>query len=544
MIRKKMLANQEVNGLSEHWSRNAIFYQIYPLSFKDANGDGKGDLAGIIEKLDYLKSLSIDAIWLSPFYRSPMADFGYDVSDFLDIDPVFGDIQTFEKLVSELHARGIKLILDYVGNHTSSEHPWFKESRSSLSNPKRDWYVWHDPKTDGSPPNNWMSVFGGSAWELDPTTGQYYLHSFLSAQPDLNWRNPEVRAEMMHVVDFWVEKGVDGFRIDALQHFVEDENLGDDSQNMHYNPEIDEPYKLLIHNKSLGNARSMKIVGRFINEALERHPDIFIVGEAYVGTNDLKKLYELSSEGRFAPFNFNLIGLEWKAAEWKRAIDDYQTMLLPGFIPNYVLGNHDVSRVATRVGEARARVAAVLQLTLPGIPFIYYGEELGMTNGVIPHEAIQDFLAKIFKGFHPGRDLERTPMQWDESTHAGFSTAKPWLPVADNYKKLNVANEANDQGSMFVLYKELIGLRKKWRVLQDGVYAPLKAGSPDIFSFKRVLGGKQLVILANFGETEVVENIKDSAKIILNTGLDRSGEEVHGGEIRLRGNEACVVEIK
>ena len=500
-------------------------------------------------------SLGINAVWLSPFYRSPMADFGYDVSDFISVDPVFGDMEIFAKLVSELHKRDIKLIVDYVGNHTSGEHSWFVESRSSKDNPKRDWYVWKDGRSEKEPPNNWMSVFGGSAWEFDPTTKQYYLHSFLSAQPDLNWRNPEVRAEMMRVIDFWVKKGVDGFRIDALQHFVEDKDFRDDAPNPTYYPGNDDPYKLLVHDNSLGNSEGMGLVADFITEALDRHPDIFIVGEAYVGTKDLRKLYELNSSGRFAPFNFNLIGSKWEAAEWKRIIDEYQAMLQTTFLPNYVFGNHDVSRLATRLGEAKSRVAAFLQHTLPGMPFIYYGEELGMINGTIPHEVLQDFLAKIFRGFHPGRDLERTPMQWDDSLHAGFSTTRPWLPVGDSYKTDNVAREKTDPNSMFSLYKSLIEMRKNNPVLRYGEYIPRQSNSPSVFSFERKLGDEHLVIYANFGENIETENLpphrgKPNIKFSTSSkdnSLDFSGDESgngnENGKLKLLPLEAYIVSL-
>ena len=278
-------------ALHSHWSRNAAVYQIYPLSFRDGNGDGRGDLRGILEKIDYLNtrpvkrgdtfsptpdSLAVGAVWLCPFYKSPMADFGYDVEDYRAIDPVFGTMADFEKLVAELHARGIKIIIDFVGNHTSSRHEWFKESRATRFNPRRDWYIWRDK------PNNWLSVFGGSAWELDHVTGQYYLHSFLKEQPDLNWHNPEVRAAMADVIDFWVSKGVDGLRIDALQHFLEDENAPDDPINPAYKKDSDSPYESLVHRFSTADARKMKVIGDFLTSTLERHRDLFIIGEVYV----------------------------------------------------------------------------------------------------------------------------------------------------------------------------------------------------------------------------------------------------------------------
>lgn len=496
---------------SRHWSRDAIVYQIYPLSFQDSNGDGKGDLEGIIKRLDYLNgnehSLGINTVWISPFYKSPMADHGYDVSDYKSIDPAFGTMETFERLVKELHKRDIKVIVDFVGNHTSSQHTWFKESQSSRENPKRDWYVWHDPKPDGDVPNNWLSVFGGSAWTYDEKTKQYYLHSFLKEQPDLNWNNPEVRKEMMNTLDFWVSKGVDGFRIDAIQHFLEDSEWKDDTLNPQFTQKTDDPYQTLLHDHSRVDIEKMTTLGSFVTEALNTYPDIFIIGEAYIGPKDLQKFYQLCPNNRFAPFNFTLISTPWNVADFKNTIDSYQAILTPENIPNYVFGNHDISRVATRIGEAKARITSFLQFTLPGMPFVYYGEEIGMTNGAIPFEAVKDFLSKFFHGFHPGRDLERTPMQWDDSPHAGFSNSKPWLPVNGNYKTVNVEHEKNDPLSMLSHYKSLIRVRKSTPVLRDGTYIARQSKSPNIFSFERILGDERFIILANFGDNIEKEDI-------------------------------------
>ena len=472
--------------LRNHWSRHATVYQIYPMSFQDSDRDGKGDLQGIIDRVDHLVDLGIGAVWICPFYKSPMADFGYDIEDYTMVDPTFGTMADFERLVATLHKHKIRVIVDFVGNHTSAQHPWFTESRSSRTNTKRDWYIWRDPKPDGGPPNTWVSIFGGPAWEYDKETNQYYLHSFLKEQPDLNWRNPNLRAAMMDVIDFWVKKGVDGFRIDALQHFLK-------------NPAEPDPLKTLVPSAGLVDPDKLEIVGSFISDALTHHPDLFIVGEIYMEIEPLVGLYKLCPNGRFMPFNFSLFNLPWKASEFKRSIDTYQALLKHDYLANYTLGNHDISRVATRFGEAQALLAAFLQFTLPGMPFVYYGDEIGMTNGVVEPSAVRDILASIFRT-QPPRDLERTPMQWDDSPHAGFSTDKPWLPVTPNYKTINVEHQKSDQKSPYRLYRALIHLRNSSETLRVGEYIPHKGGTRNIFSFERHLGSERLLVVANFSD--------------------------------------------
>ncbi len=506
-----------------HWSKNAVTYQIYPISFKDSNGDGKGDLAGIIEKIDYLNgsenSLGINAVWICPFYRSPMLDFGYDIEDFMDIDPIFGGMPNFDQLVEELHKRDIKLIIDFVGNHTSDRHKWFTESRSSRDNPKRDWYVWRDGVNDG-PPNNWISVFGGSAWELDTSTHQYYLHSFLKEQPDLNWRNPEVREAMSAVIDFWVGKGVDGLRIDAFLHFIEDKLLREDPVNVFYNKKGDDPYNALVHVHSVGDLDQTGLLGDFIKETLERHKDIMIVGEAYLDPKGIHTLQNAYSSDRFTIFNFNFINKKWSAPEYKKIIDEYLLGIPAHFLPNFVFGNHDVDRVASRIGEAEARMAAFLQFTLPGMPFIYYGDEIGMTNTKIPHDALKDIVAKIFSGYHGGRDPERTPMQWDETPYGGFSSHRPWLPVNDNYKTVNVEHEQHDEQSVLSFYKKIIRLRKEHEILRAGEYIPVNSNASNILSFERRLGNKRYFISINFGaniERELLPPYTKKPQIVFST---------------------------
>lgn len=532
--------------MQDSWTRGAVVYHIYPRSFKDSNSDGIGDIKGIIEKLDYLNdgtdnSFGVNAIWLSPIYKSPMKDFGYDISDYYQIDPIFGSFDDFEDLHKECHRRGIRLIMDFVANHTSSEHPWFLESKSSKNNAKRDWYIWRDGKPDGSPPNNWLSVFGGSAWEKDATTGQYYFHTFLKEQPDLNWRNPNVRKEMERVLEFWLHRGVDGFRSDASYHLIKDDQFRDDPPNPNYIAGKSDPYETLLHTYSQGRPETLEAMNAFCN-ILGLHEDKFMVSEAYVDMPELSKLYQACSNNLHAPFNFNLISLEWNAQVYKKFIDDFNNSLRPEDLPTYVLGNHDRSRVATRLGQAKARIAAMLELTLRGMPFIYYGEEIGMEDVPCASEEVKDPLEKNVPGFSLGRDPERSPMQWDDSQYGGFSNKEPWLPISENYKEVNVAKESKDPKSMLNLYKTLIHYRKNSKVLLFGEYVPIENSNSNIFSFIRSIENEKILVTLNFsGNEEIFSMGATRGKIVCNTLLDKNqGEEVDLEKFYMRPNEGYV----
>lgn len=513
--------------MKSDWFRKSVVYHIYPRSFKDANGDGIGDLRGIIDKLDYLNdgtpdSLGVDAIWLSPIYKSPMVDFGYDIADFYDIDPIFGDLDAFKELISEAHKRGIKVIMDFVPNHTSDKHPWFLESRSSIKNPKRDWYIWHDAKPDGSPPNNWLSVFGGSAWTFDETTGQYYLHSFFKEQPDLNWRNNEVRKEMLRICEFWLKRGVDGFRIDAVDHLIKDAQFRDEPPNPDYVLSRDDPYNAQIHIYSRNRPELFDVLRLFCG-LKKNHPDIFIVSESYSEIPRLLQFYNTCPGGNYAPFNFKLLDLEWDASAYKNFIDRFESAIKPEDIPVYVMGNHDRPRLATRIGRECARTAAMLLLTLRGVPFIYYGEEIGMENGPLSGvSAAADPWAGVVPGFNFGRDPERTPMQWTSGKNAGFSRSEPWLPVAPNYLEINVEKESKEPRSILSLYKALIHYRKKSPALLYGSYEPLAAGNPQLFAFARKFKKEKNVIVLNFsGKKQTAKLDLSGAKAVISTYLDR-----------------------
>ncbi|MEX0621541.1 MAG: alpha-amylase family glycosyl hydrolase [Candidatus Woykebacteria bacterium] len=526
-----------------------VVYQIYPKSFKDSNNDGVGDLAGLIQKLDYLSNnaencLNVGAIWLSPIFKSPMLDGGYDVADYLEIDPVFGNLSKFNKLIGEAHKRNIKVLLDFVPNHTSEQHKWFLESKSSKYNPKRDYYIWADPKEDGSPPNNWLSVFGGSAWEYDKRTGQYYLHSFYKEQPDLNWRNPAILKEMTKILKFWMDIGVDGFRVDAVHMLVKDALFRDDLPNYNYQDGVDDPYKKLNHVYSMNQPERFKILIRFC-KLLESYEDKFMVTEDYTDIPGMIDYYKNYNSSRCAPLNLNLLLLPWNAKSFKKFIDTYERSLKPHHIPNYVLSNHDRARVSSRLDQSAARVAAMLLLTLRGIPFIYYGDELGLKNVRIPKEKITDRNSAGQEGLEGGRDPVRTPMQWDSSKYAGFSRVEPWLPVAGNYRKVNVRNQSKNRHSMLSLYKKLISLRNKNEALRRGSYVPLPMPGKDVFAYIRRDGKEKVLVLLNFSNKNCSISIEyPNPKIICDTSLgDEIGKVVDLSRFKLKPNEGYIISI-
>lgn len=491
---------------ADAWWKNGIVYQIYPRSFQDSDGDGIGDLDGVRARLDYLVSLGIDAVWISPIYPSPMADFGYDISDFCDIDPRFGTLNGFDALVSDAHSRGLRVILDFVPNHTSDQHPWFVQSRSARSDPRRDWYLWRDPAPDGGPPNNWLSNFGGPAWTFDPATGQYYGHSFLKQQPDLNWRNPEVRAAMYEVLRFWLRRGVDGFRVDVLSQLIKDAQFRDNPPNPDF-VEGQDPFHrwLMLYNTDLPEMQQIVAEMRRVVDAFsDARSSRVLIGELYLPLSRLVAYYGLNAEGVLEglqlPFNFQLIAAEWQAAIIDRMVRDYEAALPAGAQPNWVLGNHDKPRIASRVGPRMARLAAMLLLTLRGTPTLYYGDEIGMTDIPIPVEEVQDPFEKNKPGMGLGRDPQRTPMQWSAAAHAGFTTGTPWLRLADDWATHNVEAQSRDPGSMLALYRRLIALRRAQPALNQGNHEALESGG-EVLAYARNSEGQRLVVLLNFGAT-------------------------------------------
>lgn len=531
------------DNLNHEWWKRTAIYQIYPRSFKDSNGDGIGDLQGIISKLDYLEWLGIKAIWLSPIYKSPMVDFGYDISDYTDIDPIFGTLQDFDELIKKAHAKGIKVIMDYVMNHSSDEHEWFKESRTSRDNPKSDWYIWRDPKPDGSPPNNWPAITGGSAWSFEERRGQYYLHDFMTCQPDLNWRSPGLKKAMFDVLGFWMDHGVDGFRVDMISWIIKDDQFRDDP--LKENTSNDEStfilaYEQYDHIYSSNRPERFEILREF-RQFLDNYQEKVSIGEVnyFAPLTELVKYYgEVNQPMIDIPGNFRLIYLPWKASKIHGFIDSFEGMLGNDLWPNYQLGNHDRPRVASRIGKEQARVAAMLLFTLRGTPFIYNGEEIGMHNVEVPKEMVQDPWNE--EGLN--RDAFRTPMQWDNSENAGFGTGKTWLPIAPDFKENNVKKQMKDPKSFLSLYKKLLIMRKDHKCLASGKYASLKVKNESVLFFKRINGSSEIIIALNFTNSVQIINhgIFKGKKVILSTYMDR--EEQISQNLKLRPNEGCLVE--
>ncbi|EPR11293.1 hypothetical protein M527_04225 [Sphingobium indicum IP26] len=479
------------------WWREAALYQIYPRSFQDSDGDGIGDLEGIRRRLDHIAELGVGAVWLSPIFRSPMADFGYDVSDYRNIDPLFGDMAAFDRLLQEVHARGLKLLLDFVPNHSSDQHPWFQESRSSRENPRRDWYIWRDPAPDGSPPNNWTSNFGGSAWAWDEPTGQYYYHAFLAEQPDLNWRNPEVRAAMHDVLRFWLDKGVDGFRVDVIWHLIKDAQFRDNPPNPAYapgRPDIDR--YLQVHSADQPEVHNVIAELRAV---IESYPDRLLIGEIYLPIERLMAYYGHDNRGVHLPFNFQLIQCTWRADVLGKLIDEYEAALPEGGWPNWVLSNHDQPRIAARVGDAQARIAAMLLLTLRGTPTLYYGDEIGIYDIDMSEETVLDPAAINEPGVSFNRDRSRSPMQWTKQEFAGFSNVKTWLPLTDDWKQRNAAVQGEEPASMLNLYRALLRLRCVERDLLAGAYRRISSDNP-VLIYQR---GQTIGVVLNLSSENV-----------------------------------------
>lgn len=528
--------------MHEHWHQSVI-YHIYPRSFKDSNHDGIGDLQGIIQSLDYIADLGVNAIWISPIYPSPMRDFGYDISDFCNIDSVFGTLDDFDLLVTESHKRNLKLIIDYIPGHTALEHPWFTESSSSRTNPKRDWYIWKDPKPDGSVPNNWLSVFGGSRWEYHAPTGQYYMHSFLKEMPDLNWHNPNVVEAMLNVIRFWMKKGVDGLRIDSFNVIYKDQQYLDEPPDPKYMEGVHDPFRQHDHIYTLSQPELLPLLKKF-RQVLDEFGDKFMVTESYVEMPQLIKLYR-AGDPLHAPFNFNILQLPWNLSEYKTFIDTFDKEVGNEYVPTYVLGNHDNHRIATKIGLKQARVAAMLQLTLRGLPTIYYGEEIGMENAEIDLEDMQDPWAKNVGIAQLGRDPQRTPMHWNAQPYGGFSTVKPWLPIQKRYKEFNVQTEKKDPHSMLNLYRTLLHFRRQSKALLYGEYQPIELNNPNVYAYMRNSKHEKVLVLLNFSKEE--QNISlqvPKGNVVCDTFLTRKkGSSVDLQNCTLNGLEGIVIEV-
>jgi alpha-glucosidase len=470
-----------------------------------------------------------------------MADFGYDISNYVEIHPMFGTLGDFDRLLEEAHRRGLKIILDFVPNHTSDQHPWFLESRSSRDNPRRDWYIWADPRPGGAPPNNWLSDFGGSAWEFDARTGQYYYHAFLKQQPDLNWRNPAVIGAMHDVLRFWLRRGADGFRVDVIWYLIKDEQLRDNPPNPAYR-EGEPPHHALLPIYTTDRPEIHGVVAG-LRRVIDEFPERVLIGETYLPIERLVAYYGADLSGAHLPFNFQLIHTPWKARAIAALIDSYEATLPAGGWPNWVLGNHDRSRIASRVGSAQARVAAMLLLTLRGTPTMYYGDEIGMKDVAIPRHMIQDPFERNVPGIGCGRDPERTPMQWEPSAGAGFTAGRPWLPLAPDWTQVNVAAQAEAPRSTLSLYRRLIALRRAEPGLAIGGYAPLHAEG-DVIAYLREGFGRRFLVVLNLAGAPASFGMPagQRARLILTTYLDRDGLE-SSNPLQLRPDEGVILDI-
>ncbi|MFI5014333.1 MAG: alpha-amylase family glycosyl hydrolase [Hyphomicrobiales bacterium] len=522
------------------WWQRSVIYQIYPRSFQDSDGDGIGDLRGIMNRADYLVWLGVGAVWFSPFYVSPMADFGYDIADYLNIDPSYGSLADFDDLVEALHGRNLRIILDFVPNHTSDEHPWFKQSRGSRDNPRRDWYIWRDPAPGGGPPNNWQSIAGGGAWQFEPATGQYYYHAFLAGQPDLNWRNPSVREAMYEVLRFWLKRGADGFRVDAVGCLAKDPQFRDDPPNPDYR-DGDPPFARNKMEFSANRPEVHDIVAE-MRRVVDAHPgEHVLIGEVYLRVEQLVPYYGARSDGLQLPANFNLLWTPWKPEALLELIEAYEAALPPGAWPDWVLGNHDQSRIATRLGPAQARIAMLLLLTLRGTPTVYYGDELGLENVAVPPDKARDPFGINMPGLGQGRDPERSPMPWDRSANAGFTTGEPWLPLAADRQDICVAAQRQDRRSMLTLTRELLALRRREPALSQGGWSPV-AVEGDVLAYARSFRGRRFVVVLNLDAMPKSIRFTEplSGRIELTTHARRHRRVTQRG-LRLSGNEGVVI---
>ena len=541
------------------WWQTSIIYQIYPRSFQDSNNDGIGDLKGIEQRLSHFENIHVGAVWLSPMFKSPMKDFGYDVSDYKDIDPIFGNMNDFDSLLAAMQKKNIKLILDFVPNHSSDQHAWFIESRSSRDNPKRDWYMWAEPKgyNNGKPipPNNWISVFSGSMWQYDNRTNQFYLHQFLVEQPDLNYTNPEVVEASRDILRFWLGKGVDGFRIDAIKHVYENPKLPDEVPDPNYRPGVDPPYSSLIHNETTDfpPLHWLNRQWRLVFDEYSKTKPRFAVGEAYDPIDIIMKYYGSQQQPEFHfPFNFFLLTLPtWTGRTVNETVDTWMSKMPACGWPNWVVGNHDNHRIYNRRGAEYVKAVNAINLLLPGTPTTYYGEEINMRNVKISLADTQDPFGLQNPDIYEtvSRDPERTPMQWDASPNAGFSAAgvKTWLPISPDFKTVNVESENADPLSHLAFYRNLSLLRQSspaWRypnyqsvLADDDIYAFLRFHQADAHAY---------LVTANLGSANItrdLSSVSDLASIQLSSNPALMGRTVRLHDVSMSPGEVIVYKI-
>ena len=537
------------------WWQATTIYQIYPRSFFDSNGDGIGDIPGIIQKLDYIKDLGFETIWLSPHYQSPQRDFGYDISDYYSIDPRYGTVEDAVQLIKETHNRGMKIIFDMILNHTSDEHAWFKESRSSKDNPKRDWYIWKRGKGK-KPPNNWACLPGGSGWTYDRNTDEWYFHNFLSFQPDLNFRNPEVKEAMFNTIRYWLDKGVDGYRLDIFHSIYKDEQFRDNPFSWKYIPgsDFDEGYfQKLQYN--LNRPETFELAREVRSLIDEYSPHRFVVGEVF-GKGVVKKYLGENQDGLNLILLFELIQLHGaKAADIREILNYYEKEYPSPYLPTLSLGNHDRRRYMSRIGEnpALARLLAVLQYTARGVPITYYGDELGIPDGEFSHRGALDAAAhpywwmpaKLAKwlNLYINRDGCRTPMQWNGSSHAGFTSGNnPWLPVHSNYQSCNVESQLNEPGSLLRIHQALLHLRRQKSCLNSGDLSLLADGIPsDVVAYARSKEKETALILMNFSNKKLRFNVPERFNECRETSFSLAGGNLDANQVNLPANAALIL---
>lgn len=530
---------------ADSWWHDGVIYQIYPRSFADSDYNGIGDLQGIIGKLDYLADLGISAIWLSPINPSPDVDFGYDVADYKDIDPKFGTLADFDELIDKAHKRDIRIILDLVLNHTSDQHPWFLEAKKSRDNPYHDWYLWHDPVPGKKYPNNWRSVFGGRAWEYVPEIDRFYYHMFYKQQPDLNWRNPAVYAEMLSIFRFWLERGVDGFRLDVFNQYYKDDHFRD-------NPYVRIRPRLFESQQHIYDCNRPEMIPlvKDIRKTLDEFPGSYMVGESFL--IDQKKAAEYAGPGMLhGTFDFSLLSWRWNPKRFLNAILKWEDALAGRAWGTYVISNHDTIRPATRYARSkrdhRLKVLAALIFTMRGTPYMYYGDEIGMRNVLLKRSRIQDPIGKRYWPIPVGRDGCRTPMQWDDSNHAGFSEVSAWNIVHKNFAVRNLQNQISDPDSLYHFYRKLIQLRKDHPVLVHGMFLPLTTDPLFILAYLRKDDKNTILVLLNFSQRKIKfflgKGLADQNWQLLLSTHRCAPPEINNSSIQLLGNEAILLKL-
>ena len=533
------MAHRRVDDL--RWWQRGVIYQVWLRSFYDTDGNGNGDLRGVLEKLDYFEWLGIDVLWLSPVYPSPLVESGYDVTDFTSVHEMLGSLEDLDELIARAHERDIRILLDFVPNHTSDAHPWFVESRSSRDNPKRAWYLWAEPKEDGSPPNNWAGCFGGSAWTFDKETGQYYYHAFLAQQPDLDWRNADVQRAISDTIRFWLGRGIDGLRMDAIWHLIKDDQLRDNPPNPDFTPDL--PPDNVVHAVFTRDRPEVHDVIVGLRNVFDEFDDRLLAGELYLGLDRMMEYYGTPERPELhLPLNLQLSVVEWNATTVATFVEDYEAALPEHAWPNWSIGTHDSNRIASRAGDEQARNAAMLLLLLRGTPTIYYGDEIGMHSADVPRGSIVDLRELLTPYIGLGRDPARTPMHWNAEPNAGFTQGTPWLPLGDDWPAVNVNAQSGDPGSLLELYRALLALRKSQNVFVIGRYATVHR-TESLFVFRRDQDDAHALVALNFGgEPARIALPQDlaGARILLSTKRRCEGTEV-AEFLELDGNEGVAL---